>query len=402
MFGFLGNMVARFWPLALAAWILLLALSWMAAPDWDAVTQSGEVTSLPADSPSRRSEQLFRDAFPDQYAGSNIVVVIARQGKELQDEDRKFIQQVLTPRLQQAMATMAGEGKAIVARIRTLGEQAADVLLVSQDRQATLVVIELTTAFLDRRNNPVVDEVEMLVDRLCQEQALPAGLALEVTGIATAGRDLLEAESQSIRAIERWTFVIVVGLLLLLYRAPLMALIPLVTVFVGVQIALNLLALMARAGILGLDRQNRIFITVLAYGAGVDYCLFLIARYREELESGAAPAAAVAAAIARVGGAITASAGTVICGIGMLAFARFARIHQAGLVIPFALFIVLGAASRSAPRCCAWRDAGRSGPSRWRRRPERPAKAGGGGLRLGMSCRMSGKNWALRCCAGRV
>jgi uncharacterized membrane protein YdfJ with MMPL/SSD domain len=96
MFRFLGNTVARFWPIVLVAWGLLLALSWAAAPDWNAVTQSGEVASLPADSPSRRGEQLFRDAFPDQYAGSNIVLVVARQGAELQDQDKKFIEQVLT------------------------------------------------------------------------------------------------------------------------------------------------------------------------------------------------------------------------------------------------------------------------------------------------------------------
>jgi RND superfamily putative drug exporter len=76
----------------------------------------------------------------------------------------------------------------------------------------------------------------------------------------------------------------------------------------------------------------------------VDYCLFLIARYREELEGGEAPREAVAAAIAHVGGAITASAATVICGIGMLTVARFGKVHQAGMVIPLALFIVLIAA----------------------------------------------------------
>ena len=51
------------------------------------------------------------------------------------------------------MTADAANGERIVARIRTLGEAAADVLLVSQDRQATLVVIELTTSFLDRRND---------------------------------------------------------------------------------------------------------------------------------------------------------------------------------------------------------------------------------------------------------
>jgi RND superfamily putative drug exporter len=340
MFGFLGNTVARFWPIVLGAWCLLLALSWAFAPDWNAVTAGGEVASLPADSPSRRSEQLFRDAFPDEYAASNIVLVVARQGKELQDQDKKFIEQVLAPRLKQATAG-AGDGESIVARIRTPTEQATEILLGSKDRQAALVVIELTTSFMDPRNDPVVAAVEDVVGRLREEKGIPAGLALEVTGIATAGRDLIQAELQSVRAIERWTVVIVVALLVVLYRAPLMALIPLVTVFVAVQIALQVLALLAGAGILPLDREMRIFITVLAYGAGVDYCLFLIARYREELEGGAAPRQAVAAAIAHVGGAITASAATVICGIGTLAAARFAKIHQAGIVVPFALVIVL-------------------------------------------------------------
>jgi putative drug exporter of the RND superfamily len=343
MFGFLGNTVARFWPIVLGAWVLLLALSWALAPEWNAVTAGGEVASLPADSPSRRSEQLFREAFPDEYAGSNIVLVVARQGQELQDQDKKFIEQVLTPRLKQVTAK-GGDGESIVARIRTPTEQATEILLGSEDRQAALVVVELTTPFLDRRNDRVVAAVETLVGQLREEKRIPAGLALEVTGIATAGRDLVQAELQSIRAIERWTVAIVVVLLVVLYRAPLMAVIPLVTVYVAVQIALQLLALLAGAGILSLDRDNRIFITVLAYGAGVDYCVFLIARYREELEGGAAPRQAVAAAIAHVGGAITASAATVICGIGMLAVARFAKVHQAGIVVPFALCIVLCAA----------------------------------------------------------
>jgi RND superfamily putative drug exporter len=343
MLRWLGNTVARFWPFVLAAWALLLGLSWSAAPDWEAVTQSGEVASLPADAPSRRSEQLFREAFPDQYACSNILVVVVRQGAELRDEDKQFIERVLAPQLKQA-TTQASAGEPIVARIRTLAEQGADVLLVSQDRQATLVVLELTTSFLDRRNDAVVAAIEDLVRRLRAQKQIPAGLAVEVTGIATAGRDLLQAEAQSIRAIERWTVVIVVVLLVLLYRAPLMALIPLATVYVAVQSALNVLALLAGAGMLALDRENRIFITVLAYGAGVDYCVFLLARYREELEGGAAPREAVAGAITHVGGAIVASAATVIGGIGTLAAARFGKVHQAGIVIPFALLLVLAAA----------------------------------------------------------
>ena len=48
-----------------------------------------------------------------------------------------------------------------------------------------------------------------------------------------------------------------------------------------------------------------------------------------------------AAAIAHVGGAITASAATVICGIGMMVFARFGKFQQAGIGLSFSLMIML-------------------------------------------------------------
>src|SRR5207302_4112709 len=111
------------------------------------------------------------------------------------------------------------------------------------------VIIDLAAAFLDERSNPLVHQVESLINRLASEGRVPSGLAIDVTGSAVAGRDLGHAESVSVRAIERWTIVIVVVLLLLLYHAPLVALIPLATVFVAVQIALSLLALMAQADI---------------------------------------------------------------------------------------------------------------------------------------------------------
>ena len=79
--------------------------------------------------------------------------------------------------------------------------------------------------------------------------------------------------------------VLVVGLLLLIYRAPLLTLIPLLAVFISVELALNVLAIWPGT-IITLFQGIQIYITILAYGAGVDYCLFLTARYREELDGG--------------------------------------------------------------------------------------------------------------------
>ena len=149
------------------------------------------------------------------------------------------------------------------------------------------------------------------------------------------------AELQSARATEVLTVILVIVLLILIYHAPLLALIPLITVYLAVQITVNILALLAHAGYITVFQGINIYITILTYGAGVDYCLFLTARYKEELDGGASRRDAVTRAIAKVGAAVTASAGTVMCGIGMMVFAQFGKFHDAGIAIPIGLFIVL-------------------------------------------------------------
>ncbi len=154
---------------------------------------------------------------------------------------------------------------------------------------------------------------------------------------------------QSVRATEFLTFVLVIALLVLIYRAPLLALIPLLTVFLAVQVSINTLAILAGRGYLSLFQGIQIYITILAYGAGIDYCLFLTARYKEELDRGLQPAEAVARAIGDVGHTVLASAATVIGGIAMMVFARFGKFHDAGIAIPLSLVLVLCATLTFSP-----------------------------------------------------
>jgi RND superfamily putative drug exporter len=99
---------------------------------------------------------------------------------------------------------------------------------------------------------------------------------------------------------------------------------------------------------------TQVFVVVVLFGAGTDYCLFLIARYREELARGRTREAALHEAITQVGGALVASAGTVIIGLGMLYFSTFAKIQYTGPAIALSLAIALMASLTLAPVLLHW------------------------------------------------
>lgn len=372
VFRLLGQAVRRGWWLLLAVWIAILLATDFVAPPWDTVARDREFIFLPEDSPSRRAETVFAKAFPDDHSASNIVLVLDRAdaGRESREKDLQFIDQAIEPglrRIAESEGGIASEPAAsdeplfstgdtpkpakepVVARIRTPNSPVGGALLMSPDGRALLVVVELTAEFLSDTNWPTITKIDDLVQNLRRQGKVPDGLDITLTGSAVVGRDHTLAQRQSVHATQLLTFVLVIGLLVVIYRAPLVALIPLVTIYLAVRISINLLALLGGSGHLLLFQGIEIYITILSYGAGVDYCLFLTARYREELCRGGRPADAVAAAVGNVGHALTASAAAVICGIGMMYCASFGKFREAGLAIPLSLCVVLAATLTFSP-----------------------------------------------------
>src|SRR6266702_181741 len=88
MFQLLGKLVVRIWPIIFALWVLVpIALS-RVAPKWEDVAAGSQFESLPPDSPSNRSKELFKKAFPNELPGSSVAIVLVREAGPLRDEDR--------------------------------------------------------------------------------------------------------------------------------------------------------------------------------------------------------------------------------------------------------------------------------------------------------------------------
>ncbi len=381
MYRLLGNSVIRLWPAILLGWVIALVALKLSAPNWQDVIEEGEFAFLPDEMPSLAGERQYEEAWGEPFA-SNIALVVRRERTKLNEQDRDFIVDVLKPRLvaiveriglpepssqptpddQETASADPGEAsesdeETIDKKIKTFATTGWQKILDSSDGTATMVVINLKTEFFNAKNIPLIDAIADLIERdgeLHQKDAsgkspVPPGLELALSGSATVGRDMLRAATESSKATELWTVILVVALLLLIYRAPVLAIIPLATVAVATEFSLALLTILAEHGILSLFNGIEVYVKVLCYGAGVDYCLFLIARFKEELDDEIETAEAVSGSIAKVGEALVASAGTVICGIGMMIFADFGKFRQAGIAITIGLVIVLIASLTFTP-----------------------------------------------------
>lgn len=399
MYRALGKLLPRFWLPILAFWVLAAVALATFAPPWDSVVHDGEFHFLPDDSASHRGEELFERAFSHDFLGSNIVVVVRRVGgmrrEGLRKEDLdQFIEQILKPRIEQIAlddggfsdddgrgdpgedhsastvvdAAGASSGTAIpssrtagdrkkprrsvITAVRTHTDLSIGHLLRSEDNQAALVMVNLRTELFADENRETLARIEKLIapdGTLREEHLVPAGIDLSISGSATIGRDMRRAEVESARSTEFWTIFLVVSLLLLIYRSPVLAFIPLVTVFLAVKSALCVIALMAGHDLIHPFGGIETYITVVVYGAGVDYCVFLMARYKEELDAGATIDEAVEAAVEKVGGAVVASAATTITGIGMMIFCQFGKFQQAGIGMSLSLVFVLAASLTFTP-----------------------------------------------------
>src|SRR5690606_2273416 len=108
MFHALGNLVNRYWLWILAGWVLVAIGLHQIAPSWDQVALDGDFEYLPDASTSRRAADLLPEAFPDESAKSQTVLVFARE-EGLTGDDRRFAFEVGQERL--ATLKVGDEGK---------------------------------------------------------------------------------------------------------------------------------------------------------------------------------------------------------------------------------------------------------------------------------------------------
>jgi len=148
------------------------------------------------------------------------------------------------------------------------------------------------------------------------------GLGIYLAGPAGNAADSAKAFEGIDSALLYTTLTIVTIILLITYRSPILWLLPIISAGAALAAAQAAIYLLAKYADLVVNAQSAGILTVLVFGAGTDYALLLVARYREELRRHTDRHEAMALALHRAGPAIIASAATVAIGMSILSFAE--------------------------------------------------------------------------------
>ncbi|OBJ31139.1 MULTISPECIES: MMPL family transporter [Mycolicibacter] len=213
--------------------------------------------------------------------------------------------------------------------------------MLSTDRQAALATVPLAT---DLSGFGLTDAVKAL--RAAAADGLPPTLSTHVTGGPAFGADIADAFTGANVTLLVVTALVVALLLIVTYRSPVLWLVPLMVIAFADRVATVVGSDVAPAAGVTFDGSTAGITSVLVFGAGTNYALLLISRYREELRIEPAHRIALRRAVAAAAPAILASNATVVLALLTLILAVTPSTRSLGIcagcgLVVAAVFVLL-------------------------------------------------------------
>lgn len=330
---FVGGAMSRWWTFLL--WIVVVGILSMSFPQINSV-ENDALQNLPESTMSEQAKKIITEEFPSDSGTPLLVVWHNKDGLTIEDvtviqsiykqiAEQPLKQQEALPPLgnlppQALFESVSENGTTFVTPIFFEKEAATEVLQGNLETLHTMVEKAFGASSFDTTSED-------------------AGMQVRFTGPVGIQVDATDLFKQADVKLLIATVVLILVLLIVIYRSPLLAVIPLVVVGFAYGIISPLLGWMAENDWITKDAQAVAIMTVLLFGAGTDYCLFLITRYRETLLEVEDKLQALRLAVKESGGAILMSALTVVIGLSILGLADYGSFQR--FAVPFSLAILI-------------------------------------------------------------
>ena len=290
---------------------------------------------LPTSAESAQVDEALAQ-FPDAGISPAIAVFSRTDGAALTRADLAAVTQAYQRAMTVDRGVPAATPSGSPGSTAPKGKGGPPPVIPAPDGKAAISTIPLSASVTGLGLTEMVRDV-----RAQASDGLPEGLVVQVTGGPAFGADIASAfEGADFRLLGA-TAGVVALLLLLTYRSPILWLVPLTVVAVADRTAAVAAGQIASLFDLSLDGSTNGITSVLVFGAGTNYALLLVSRYREELRRHEDHRVALARAVQTAGPAILASNVTVVLALLVLLFGTLPNTRLLGFAGAIGLLIAL-------------------------------------------------------------
>lgn len=264
------------------------------------------IDSLPEDAKSVIAQNKVEEYFPNENGIPGILVFQSKDGEISYEELTSVVDAILAENIQSIDE---------IVPISYIPEQVALEAFFSEDLEAAIIPINFVEGLENKQLKEAKEEILAVVGE-------NSDLEVYMTGPAGIGTDTLDLFSRADLVLIFSTVGLILVLLVIIYRSPLLALIPLLAAGIVYQVVMQILGLFGSLGLV-ISNQTVSIMSILLFAAVIDYSLFVFSRFREELKKEENKFTSMKNAINRVGSPIFFSGGTVLAAMLVLFFATF-------------------------------------------------------------------------------
>lgn len=333
----------RIWWLFIASWLIITTVLSMLAPGAKQFAEGNDHAGLPDDAAAIIADYELEKHFPAD--GGMPLFPVLHKADGLTEEEIVTFTKALS-----SIETETPYGTIEMPPIANLDANHLGAFL-SEDETTFFVPLTLPEGFES-------SELHALIDTMKEEvsKEIASDLELSWTGPAAIAADAVELFSRADVVLLLSTIGIILVLLLIIYRSPLLTLIPLVGAAIVYAVVDRVIGFTASLGWFTVESQALSIMSVLLFAVVTDYSLLIFSRYREELKRYESPSEAMRKTMKHVKEPIFFSGSTIVLGVATLFFAVYAPYRNfapafviaaatmlvAGLTLLPALFAVIG------------------------------------------------------------
>lgn len=324
MFHAIGNFCYRFRWLVIGIWVAMFAVSVVATPYLGNVLNAG---FNDPNAPSEEASALIQKTF--NQGETNLLVIFRSENILATSEEFTAVEQ-------QALDMLAAEKIANLQSIQTYMSTGSD-LLVSEDGKSSVAVLNFAApAQVVQKEVPAI------------RAALSGGpLSTYITGSPAVNSELTGLSFEDLRKVEIYGLPVALIALIFVFGSLVSAALPVITGGLAVTVTLGGLYLLGRAMPMSIFVMNTA--TLLGLAVAIDYALFMVSRFREELHKGATVKEAVGVTTARAGRSVFFSGLAVVVGVVGLVFFPMSGLRSVGIGGALVVFFSVAASVTFLP-----------------------------------------------------